>query len=86
MSTNSTIPGYVFTCCAEDFGLMVVSVFVALEADVDLGGSFRRHLNEGDILNDVGEQPLAFTVRRIWICPKLTEVYRHRDQPLADIW
>jgi hypothetical protein len=58
--------------------------FAALKADVNLGGSFRRHLKEGDILNDMGEQPFAFTGRRIWICPKLSEVYRHRDQPLAD--
>ena len=62
---------------------MVVSVWI--EAHVNPGGSFR-HLDEGDILNDVGEQPFAFTVRRIWIYPKLTEIYRHRDQPLADIW
>ncbi len=58
--------------------------FAALEADVDPGGAFRRHFDEGDILNDVGEQPFAFTVRRIRICPELAEVYRHRDQPLAD--
>lgn len=41
-------------------------------------------LTRGDILNDVGEQPFAFTVRRIRICPRLTEVDRHRDQPMAD--
>ena len=58
--------------------------FAALEADVNLGGSFRRQLDEGDILDDVGEQPLAFAVWRIRICPKLFEVRRHRDQPLAD--
>ncbi len=29
--------------------------FAALEADVNLGGSFCGHLDEGDILNDVGE-------------------------------
>ncbi|MGY8685796.1 hypothetical protein Q2941_50085 [Bradyrhizobium sp. UFLA05-153] len=46
---------------------MVVSVldFASLEADVNLGGPFRRHLGEGDVLNDVGEQPLAFAVRRM---------------------
>jgi hypothetical protein len=58
--------------------------FATLEANVNFGGSFRRHLDEGDILDDVGEQPFAFTVRRVWICPKLTEVGRHRGQPLAD--
>src|SRR4029077_19222460 len=58
--------------------------FAALEADVNLGGPFRRHLDEGDVLNDVGEQPFAFASRRIRICPKLAEVYCHRDQPLAN--
>lgn len=29
--------------------------FAALEADVNFGGSFCGHLDEGDILNDVGE-------------------------------
>src|SRR5882757_914906 len=57
--------------------------FAALEADVDLSGSFRRHLDESYILYDVGEQPFAFTVRRIRICPKLIEVYCHRYQSLA---
>ncbi|MCP3420008.1 hypothetical protein NLM16_38525 [Bradyrhizobium brasilense] len=58
--------------------------FAALEANMNFGGSFRRHLDEGDIFDDVSEQPFAFTIRRVWICPKLVEVDRHRGQPLAN--
>ncbi|WP_245288263.1 hypothetical protein [Bradyrhizobium sp. Ec3.3] len=58
--------------------------FAAFEADVNLGSAFRRHLDEGGILDDVGEQSLAFAVWRIRICPEPVEVDRHRDQPLAD--
>ena len=39
----------------------------AFEPDVNLGGAFRRHLDEGDILDDVGKQSLAFAAGRIRI-------------------
>ena len=64
--------------------MVSVCDFAALEADVNLGGPFHRHLDEGDVLNEVGEQPLAFAGWRIRICPKLAEVCCHGDQALAD--
>ena len=56
----------------------------ALEADVNLGRFHRRQLDEGDILDDVGKQSLAFAVWGIRVRPELFEVHRHCDQPLVD--
>ena len=56
----------------------------AFESHVNLGGSFRRQLDESDILDDVGKQSLAFAVWCIGIRPELVEIHRHCDQPLAD--
>ncbi len=64
--------------CGERLG------FATLEADVNLRGSFRRHLGESDILDDVRKQSFAFAVWRIRICPELVEVHCHRDEPFAD--
>ena len=47
-------------------------------------GTFRLQLDKGDVFNDVGEQPLAFSVWGIGIAPKLLEVHRHGDEPLVD--
>ena len=63
------MPGCVLTCCGGGFrahGGERLDI-AALEADVNLGRSFSRQLDEGDILDDVGKQPLAFAVRRVRI-------------------
>lgn len=57
--------------------------FAPLEPHVKLGGSFRRQLDEGDILDDVGKQSLPFAVWGIRIYPELVEIHRHCDQPLV---
>jgi hypothetical protein len=57
--------------------------FAALESNVNFGNPFRQ-LDESDILNDVGQQPLAFAVRSIGVGPKLTEVRCHCHQPLMN--
>ena len=75
----------VLTCWAEDFWTRVVSVafLAALEPHVNLGDSFRRQLDESDILDDVGKQ--SFRSRfGVSGSPQLVEIRRHCDQPLAD--
>ncbi|WP_164897968.1 MULTISPECIES: hypothetical protein [unclassified Mesorhizobium] len=51
---------------------------------MNLGGSFRRQLDDSDILHDVGKQSLALAVWCIGIRPELFEIHRHCNQPLAD--
>lgn len=56
----------------------------SLEADMDPCRSLDRELHERDILDDVGEQPLALTVREARIGPKRCEVRGHGDEPITD--
>jgi hypothetical protein len=45
----------------------------AFETDVDFCNSFRRNLNQSDVLDDIGQQPLAFSVRRTLTIPEAPE-------------
>lgn len=50
---------------------------------MNLGGAFRGQFDESDILDDVGNQTLAFATWGIGVGPELVEINRHGNQPLA---
>lgn len=79
LSTNSTISAYVFTCCADDFGLMVMSVWILPTWILVVPSA---GILMADVLNDVGEPPFAFTVRLIGICQTLVE-FHWTSRPIA---
>ena len=56
----------------------------SLEADMDSCRSLDRELHERDILDDVGEQPLALSVRETRVGPERCEVRGHGDEPITD--
>ena len=68
------------------FGILYGQRFglASLEADMEGGRSFRWQSHERDILDDVGEEPFALTVRQAWIKPKRFEICCHGGQSIAD--
>ena len=56
----------------------------SFEADMDLGDSFSRELDEGGILKEVCQHAFPLAIRRGRVSPEPLEVRRQGVEPLAD--